>query len=123
MDLVPKEEEILDAVIFCGVEVARSRDDIRLRRRMTVSKGSSFVASFFLGRYAAQYLLTGNSSEGRASGSSVSSHGRPGRPPLPPPRPPRPPPRPPPLDISDSARVSCAKLQLLSERVYSGASS
>lgn len=45
---MPKEEEILDAVVFCGVEVARSRDDIRLRKRMTVSKGSGFVASFFL---------------------------------------------------------------------------
>lgn len=27
-----EEEEILDAVVFCGVEVASSRDDIRLRR-------------------------------------------------------------------------------------------
>jgi hypothetical protein len=32
VDLVAKEEEILDAVVFCGVEVARSRDDVRLRR-------------------------------------------------------------------------------------------
>lgn len=32
MDLVAKEEEILDAVVFCGIEVASSRDDVRLRR-------------------------------------------------------------------------------------------
>ena len=43
---------------------------------------------------------TGNSSEGRASGSSPVSQGTFGRPPpLAPPRPPRPPPRPP-LDIA-----------------------
>lgn len=32
MDLVAKEEEILDAVVLCGVEVARSRNDVRLIR-------------------------------------------------------------------------------------------
>lgn len=104
MDLVAKEEEALDAIVFCGGEGARSWNNAGLETK-TVSSGSLPQASSFEALLLG-IQLTGNSSEGRASGSSVSSHGRAGRPPLPPPRPPRPPPRPPPppLDISNSAQ-------------------
>jgi hypothetical protein len=56
---------------------------------------------------------TGNSSEGRASGSSPVSQGTLGLPPLPPPRPPRPPPLPP-RDIEGRA-LNVAALTLAKE--------
>lgn len=62
------------------------------------------------GRSQLQWQLTGNNSDGRASGSSPVSHGTFGRPPLAPPLPPRPPPRPP-LDILASIREALVTAQ------------
>lgn len=46
MDLVAKEEEALDAVVFCGGEIARSWNNAGLETRIVSSSSLSQVSSF-----------------------------------------------------------------------------